>query len=103
MKIESYIQKEIIHYLEKLKSQGYPLYYERRQAGGYSYKSGIPDLYAIYNGQHIEIETKQENGELRSMQKVWKKYFESINVVYICAKSLDDVKNVFKNEFGINI
>lgn len=103
MRSESQILKDIINYLKKLKSLGYPIDYERRQAGGFSYKSGRPDLYFVYNGQHIEVETKTEIGELRSMQEVYKKYFESINIIYICARSLDDVKKVMKSKFNLDI
>lgn len=103
MRTESQILQDVIDYFKKMKSLGYPVYVERRQAGGFSYKSGIPDLYAIYNGKHIEIETKTEDGELSSMQEVWKRFFNNIGVIYICARSLDDVKDVMKSKFNVDI
>lgn len=102
MKTESQILRSISEYFKQLKLHGYPVHIERRQAGGFNYKSGIPDLFVVYNGYHIEIETKTEIGELRSMQEIYKKYFENINVIYICARSLDDVKKIMKEKFNID-
>lgn len=92
---EKKVQNKIIDYLKELQKSGAPLFYERRQAGGASYRKGIPDIYAVYNGKHIEIEVKQINGSLSTMQEKYRDYFLSIGIYYICAMSVQDVKDYF--------
>lgn len=91
---EKRIQNKILTYLYNLEKSGAPILVERRQAGGYNYKMGIPDVYCVVAGIHIEIEVKADNGELRPMQEKWKEKCDKIGIIYICAKSLDDVKSV---------
>ena len=86
---EKKVQNDIINYLTMLINQGHPLFFERRQAGGLSYKKGIPDLYAVYDGKHIEIEVKAPDGELSSMQIKFKQKCKRLNILWICADSLD--------------
>ena len=38
---EKRVQNKIIEYLKQLRDNNKPIFYERRQAGGYSYKKGI--------------------------------------------------------------
>ena len=94
---EKQVQNGIINYLKTLKDKGEPLYYERRQAGGFSYHMGIADLYAVYNGLHIEIEVKKLNGRTSTMQDKWAEKCQQLNILYICAKSVDEVKVFFEN------
>lgn len=91
---EKEVQNAIISYFKNLRDKGIDNYVERRQAGGFSYKIGLPDLWVIIQGRHIEIEVKQANGNLRATQEKWAKRFEQLGVIYICAKSVDDVKDV---------
>ena len=93
---EKYVQDDIIKYLKELQKQGYPLFFERRQAGGFSYRRGICDLYAVYNGIHIEIEVKAIGGQLSSEQEKWKNNCEKLNIPYICAYSLEEFKSFLK-------
>lgn len=90
MRHENKIQKSILKYLKDLKDVGEPIFFERRQAGGLSYKKGIPDVYAVYNGVHIEIEVKDPGGSLTTMQEKFRDLCKKININYICATSLDD-------------
>ncbi len=94
---EKYVQNDIINYLKKLQKEGRKLFFERRQAGGFSYKRGICDLYAVYEGIHIEIEVKAEGGELSVNQEKWKEKCKKLNIIYICAYSLEEFKNFFEN------
>lgn len=98
---EKYVQNSIIKYLQKLEKEGLPIYHERRQAGGFSYKRGISDLYMIYNGIHIEIEVKAEGGELSIDQEKWKLKCEKLNIKYICAYSLENFKNFLKTSLNL--
>lgn len=93
---EKRIQNKILAYLKDLKEKNYPIFYQRREAGGFAYKKGIPDIYCVVNGRHIEIEVKADNGQLSSMQITYKEMFEKIGIKYIVAKSVEDVSEVIK-------
>lgn len=87
---EKRVQNSIINYLKKMKKEGKPVYVERRQAGGFSYKMGIADVYTVIDGFHIEIEVKAPGGKLRPMQEKWKQQCEENNIFYICSDNVDD-------------
>lgn len=87
---EKQVQNRIIAFLKKEETAGEPLFFERRQAGGFSYKRGIPDLYAVFNGVHIEIEVKAINGKLSTMQEKFRDKCKKRNILYICTNSLDE-------------
>ncbi len=89
---EKSVQNRIMNYLKKLEDEGYPCYHERRQAGGFSYKKGIPDIYAVFNGIHIEIEVKRPGGELSSMQEKWRDKCKQRKIYWCCVDSLEDFK-----------
>ena len=93
---EKRVQNKIIDYLKKLQENGHPLFFERRQAGGFSYKKGIPDLYAVYDGIHIEIEVKKPTGELDVMQEKFRDKCEKLNIIYIAAKKVEDIIELFQ-------
>lgn len=95
MKSEKTIQTEVINYLKKLQNKGYPIYFERRQAGGFNYKKGISDLYCIINGKHVEIEIKRDDGKLSVMQEKWRDYCLKNNIEWICIKSVKELKKYF--------
>lgn len=83
---EDRVLKPIIDYLTEHK-----IYFERRNATGLNYRKGIPDLWCVINGKHIEIETKREDGlgKLSSMQIKWKSRLEKFNVTYWYADSFE--------------
>ena len=89
---EKKVQNNIVDYLKSLEKQGFPVMVERRQAGGFSYKMGIPDLYAVINGIHLEIEVKRPGGQLRPMQEKYKQKCIDKNIAYVCADNVDIVK-----------
>ena len=66
---EKEIQNEILNYLETLEKANFPILHDRRQAGGFNYKMGIPDVWAVINGIHLEIECKAPGKHLRTMQR----------------------------------
>ena len=91
---EKRVQNKIINYLKELKEKGELIFFERRQAGGFSYKKGIPDLYMVYEGLHIEIEVKKEkNGELSTMQEKFRDMCIKNKIEYICANNFNDFKD----------
>ncbi len=99
---EKVVQNAIVAYFKKLKDEGKPVMIERRQAGGFSYKAGIPDLYAVYDGYHIEIEVKRPGGSLRVMQEKYKEKCEQLHIRYICASSVNEMKAKMKEWFNVN-
>lgn len=99
---EKKVQNDIVNYLNMLKEKGYPVYVERRQAGGFSYKKGQADLYAVINGQHIEIEVKQKHGHQDVMQEKWESKCKTLNIVYILSNDIMDFKEKLKETTGIS-
>ena len=91
---EKIVQNKILSYLKQLKDNNEPIFYERRQAGGFSYKKGIPDIYFVYNGIHVEVEIKQEHGSLSTMQEKFRDMCKKKNILWICAKDIKDVKEI---------
>ena len=96
---EKIVQSSIIAYLKKLEQEGKPVYVERRQAGGFSYKMGIADLYAVIDGKHVEIEVKKPGGQLRPMQEKWRDRCKAKNILWICADNLSDFKAFIEKNF----
>lgn len=100
---ESITKSSIVKYFKTLQDKGIPLFYECRQAGGFAYKKGIPDIYCVLNGIHIEIEVKTEIGKQSTMQeKFEERCIKLWNIKYLCAHSLDDVKQYINNLIRIN-
>lgn len=93
---EGKVKKSIDEYLDSLKAQGHPIYWERRNATGLNYKEGKPDLWVAYNGFHIEIETKQVGGEVRTRQEKWERTIKRCGCIYIRPDSLEEVRNLFE-------
>lgn len=91
---EKIVQNAIIDYFVKLENEGLPIMHDRRQAGGFSYKKGIPDLYAVVNGRHIEIEVKRPGGSQSSMQIKYQLKCKMLNIPYVCADCVEDVKKL---------
>lgn len=91
--VESIITTKCIKILDDLKKANQPIYYEHRSgAGGFNYKKGIPDLFIVINGQHIECEMKTQAGYLSPMQEKWKMKCEQLNILYVCPHSVDEFK-----------
>ena len=89
---EKKTQNDILKYLKNLPN----CFVQRREAGGFAYKKGLPDIYCVYNGIHYEIEVKDANGETSVMQDKYKDILTKAGCVYILAKSLEDVLQYIK-------
>ena len=89
---EKRVQNTIVDYLHKWQQCGYPVYVERRNAGGFSYQKGIPDLYAIIDGVHLEIEVKRPGGELTIMQQKFRDRCKQLKIHWCCASCIDDIE-----------
>lgn len=67
---ESSLADKCLAWLKAKKAEGAPLYWEHRSgSGGFSYKKGVPDLFVVANGHHLEIELKASSGKLSAMQE----------------------------------
>lgn len=91
---EKRVQTPILRYLKRLQDEGKPVFFERRQAGGASYKMGIPDIYAVIAGKHLEIEVKAPGGKMSPMQEHWRDKFKSLGIAWICTDKLQDVIDI---------
>ena len=98
---EKRVQNKIEEYLTKLEEQGEKLKHFRRQAGGFSYKEGLPDLYATVQGIHLEIEVKAPGGEMTAQQEKWQAFFRSIGTLCICVDNIDEFKSFLYHKFSI--
>lgn len=97
---EKRIQNKILKYLDELEKSGHQVFHQRRQAGGYSYKKGIPDIYCIVKGKHIEIEVKAPGGHLSPMQEKFRDLCKRNNIEWICVDDIEEFKS-FINKFII--
>lgn len=90
---EDYVKEDIRKYLGTLSN----CWYDIRQAGGFSYKKGVPDIYGCYYGYHFEIEVKKENGgKTSSLQERQKHILLESGCLYILANDVNLVKEKFK-------
>lgn len=97
---EKRVQNAIIKYLKELRDNGVPIFFERRQALANT-KAGLPDLYVLYKGYHIEIECKKPiGGELRTMQEKQRDILIKAGAIWICPTNVEEVKKLF-NELVI--
>ena len=91
---ESIIAKDCLKLLDNLIANGHPIYYEHRSGGGgFSYKKGLPDLFIVVDGIHIECELKTPWGERSSMQEKWATKFALLNIKYMCPRSFVDFRD----------
>lgn len=98
---EKRVQNSIMSYLHTLQQQGLPVFAERRQAGGFSYKMGIPDLYAVIDGIHLEIEVKRPDGQLRPMQEKFRDKCKLLHIHWTCVDNIDQFKYYLLSNFNI--
>lgn len=90
--LETAIANKVLAWLKQKSKEGAPLFWEHRSgSGGFSYKKGVPDLYVVVNGRHLEIELKTPTGRLSPMQEKFKWRCESEwNMPYLCPRSAEE-------------
>ena len=88
---EKIVQSGVIKYMEQLIKEGKKVKYFRREAIGQAYEKGIPDIYAIVYGLHVEIECKRQAGGRMSSSQVKKMVeLEAVGSRYICPTSVEE-------------
>ena len=95
---ERKVKKKLIDYIEGLKKSGIPIYYEPRSAGGFTYRKGLPDLWIVYCGRHIEIEVKAPGGVQSTMQIKWAEIFWTLGIECYCIDSVESLKEILNKE-----
>jgi hypothetical protein len=91
--LELKISDKCLNYLDQLKKEGYPLFYEHRSgSGGFNYKKGIPDMYIVIGVIHIECEMKTPYGHLSTMQVKWRDRLIKNGTPYINPRSFEEFK-----------
>lgn len=93
---EKKVQDKIIAYLDSIhKSGSFPLEWFRRDAIGPNYKKGLPDLWVLVNGHHIEIEVKAPGGKRSAMQIKWEQRFRACRIPYMVVDSFELFTELF--------
>ena len=96
---EKATQKAIMEYLSLKR-----IFHYRQNSGAMKTKTGfyrfcsingIPDIVAIKNGIYYAIEVKDIKGKLQDSQKEFQRLLEQAGGVYIVARSIDDVIELF--------
>lgn len=105
--MEKVLQGKVISHLKALKKQGVPIFWEKRQAGGFNYKKGLPDIYIVLNGRHIELELKTPNKTkfIRPEQLMRMREFELMGVPVLVSNDLEEIKTFIRTlmeHYGLN-
>ena len=93
---ERKVKDEIAAYLQKRSTAGDKIYGEAREAGGYTYKKGLPDIWIVYNGIHLEVEIKGPRGVRSPMQVKWEQIFNRLGIRYCCVSSVEELDTILK-------
>lgn len=94
---ESPVVEGVMDFLEAV--DGHKVIVFRRQAGGLSYKKGLPDVYATVDGIHVEVECKAPAGASPTQLR-WQRKFVEAGVLYVRPKSTEEFKRWFFDVFG---
>ena len=89
---ETLVQTKILKYLTELENKKYPVWHERRQAGGFNYKKGIPDVYFVFLGLHIEVECKGIGGTPSVKQLEFERKIKNTGGLYLRTASFEEFK-----------
>lgn len=92
---EKRVQDKIIELLKSIPD----LKYERRQAGGFNYKMGSPDIWFVYRGQHVEVEVKAPGGHPSSLQLKAEELFKKAGSLYWRGDSIESFAQFFYDSF----
>lgn len=95
---EGKVKKKLINYIKDLQQAGEKIYYEPREAGGYTYRKGQPDYWMVYDGRHIEIEVKAPGGEQSAMQIKWQHIFRNLGIECYCIEGVNELKEILNKK-----
>lgn len=95
MQSEKSLQTRIMAACKRKEKECPYFYYERRIAQGIGYRKGLPDMFLVYRGIHVEVELKREDGHLSVLQEVRRKRFEEMSTPFYVVRSLSDFDKIF--------
>lgn len=93
------VQKPILKFLKEYQAKDPSLEFFRREAGGFAYKKGLPDLWILYRGVHVEVECKDEDGEPDPLQLKWEERLKRAGALYCRPHSFTEFKEFFYSVF----
>lgn len=94
---ESKLARDFIKWLDELIEQGKPVYYEHRSgSGGFNYHRGVPDLFIVIEGLHIECELKAPDGKLSGDQEKFRWKCERRGTPYLCPRTFEEATDYIK-------
>ena len=95
---ETSLAEDCLKYLKDLIDNGAPIYLEHRSgSGGFNYKKGVPDLFVVINGIHIELELKAPNGHLSTMQEKFQWRCKSQwHILHFVPRTFEEFKEIIE-------
>ena len=78
-------------YLKELKDSGEPITYGKREAVGFSYPDGIPDVYFDIRDIHCELELKAPKGKASAIQLKWELIFKKQGTPYLRSNDFAEI------------
>lgn len=92
---EKLLQNKVIKYLKDNN-----IFFEKRQAGGFNYRIGLPDIYFVINGKHYEIELKDPRKKIiyKSEQIYWNNKFKEYNIESIISNDFEEIKTFINSK-----
>ena len=94
---EKQVQNKIIGFLKTLSD----CFVERRNAGGFGYHAGVPDVWFVYRGRHAEVEVKAPGGTAGSLQLKHEERLRAAGSLYWRGDSFADFKDWFSRNFNL--
>lgn len=109
-KSEAKIQQEIVQFFRTNYYQKGIIFSVPNERSGYAQMkvllntgllSGVSDLIVVLEGKVIFVEVKNYKGTQSAKQKKFQSNVESLGHKYYLVRTLDDFKNILKNERNI--
>lgn len=94
---EKNLQNRVMNYLKSLKDAGVSISYGKREALGFSYKDGIPDVFFDTPSHHCEIELKAPGGKPSAIQLKWELLCKRKGVPYLRSSDYKKIVEFINN------
>lgn len=92
---ETRVKNKIMKFIEPFDQRhSGDLYQHRRDAIGANYEKGLPDLWILINGTHIEVEIKKPGGKRTPEQERWERRLKAVGAVYWLIDDAEEFKSL---------